>query len=625
MFYGKNSFDIIVVGGGHAGVEAAYASAKMGRNVLLLTYDVGNLGETSCNPAIGGIGKSNLVKEIDALGGLMGRLSDLSGIQYRVLNSSRGYAVRATRIQIDRKIYKQKTLSILLNIKNICVYSCEVTELIIKNNTVLGVIVNNNDKIFSSITILATGTFLDAKIYISKFYSYGGRINDFCSRNLACFLKHLCPDYGYLKTGTPPRIDSTTVNTKKLFTQESAFLKSGFFSVFRDLYNYNFLPQVKCYLTNTNSVTHKIILDNIHKSALFNDLLKSVGPRYCLSLEDKILKFSSKLEHQIFLELESLSNTVIYPNGLSMSLPIEIQKNVIHSICGMEKAKIICPGYAIKYLFFNPNNLYRTLESKKINNLFFAGQINGTTGYEEAAAQGLVAGINASLKFNFKGKIFNHLKFKRNNSYIGVLIDDLCHKSIEEPYRIFTSRAEYRLFLREDNADYRLTPLGYKLGLISEKKWIFFNKKMDYIKCAYNYFKNKKISKKKIFFLKNIRNKEISIKKLISDYFIEIEKIKFYFKLNKKIESNPYLKEVEILIKYENYLKKQKKEIKKFDIYKNIKIPKNINFSKISGLSKEVIENLNKYKPSCLRQLYKITGITPAAIIIILIFLQKFK
>ncbi len=628
MFCNKSfNFDIIVVGGGHSGVEAVYSSAKMGRKVLLITHNINSIGELSCNPSIGGIGKSNLVKEIDALGGLMGKLSDLSAIQYRILNSSKGYAVRATRMQIDKNLYKINLLSFLKFYKNIFIYEGEVIELIIKNNVVLGVLLNKGEKFYSYTTILCNGTFLDAKIFIGDIYKYGGRIKDFSSIKLANFLKKFL-DYNYLKTGTPPRIKYKSINFSKLVKQKSMFSKTGYFTFFNSLYNNKSLPQINCYLTKTNSITHKIARDNLYKSSLFNGLVKAKGPRYCPSIEDKILKFPNKKNHQIFLEPENLSKDSIYPNGLSMSFPVNIQKNILNSIKGMEDCILIKPGYAVEYLFLDPNNLYPTLESKIIKNLFFAGQVNGTTGYEEAASQGLIAGINASLKFNYRKKNFFFLS--RSNSYIGVLLDDLCNKKIKEPYRIFSSSSEYRLFLREDNADYRLTPLGYKLGLISNDKWFFFKKKMHDIKYAYEYFKKKRVffnkiplncEKKNIF--KNYKNKKLSIRKLLKNPLIKIKNIKNYLILNKKIKNNIFLKEVEILIKYEGYIKKQKIDIKKFNFYKNIKIPDKLNFNKINGLSKEAKEILLKYKVIYLKEIYNISGITPSDIIILIIYIKK--
>ncbi len=621
MYY----FDIIIVGGGHAGIECAYISTKLVKKVLLITYKKSNIGEISCNPSIGGIGKSHLVKEIDALGGLMGKITDLSGIQYKILNTSKGEAVRSTRVQIDKKLYKYNSLLIINKIKNLTIYENEVIGLIIKNNIVIGV-KTKKEKIFSKIVILTTGTFLDSKIFIGDKCIKGGRINDNCSKKLALYLKKYSFDIKYFKTGTPPRIDKKTIDFNKLEIQKGDNIKC--FSFFNKLHKYNKLPQIKCYVTYTNKNTHNIIKNNLQNSPIYNGKIIGTGPRYCPSIEDKIIKFNDKLKHHIFLEPEGLYSNIIYPNGISTSLPLKVQYKFINSIYGMEKSKIIQPGYAVEYMYINPKKLYKSLESKIINNLFFAGQINGTTGYEEAAAQGLIAGINASLKINKKKPFI----LKRNISYIGVMIDDLCNKGIDEPYRMFTSRSEYRLFLREDNADYRLTPYGYKLNLINKYEWDYFNKKKNIIKKNYYFLKNKKININKLSykFIKkyNIKKvkKNIKIKSLICNYAIPLLKIIIKNNLFNKFNLNfSYMKEVEILIKYRGYFKKQKKEIFKLNKYKNINIPKNINFNLISGLSKEILQKLKKYKPKNLYDAYKISGVTPVSIINILIFIKKNK
>ncbi len=617
-------FDIIIVGGGHAGIEASYISSKIVKNVLLITYNKNNIGSISCNPSIGGLGKSHLVKEIDALGGLMAKLTDLSGIQYKILNLSKGKAVQSTRVQIDKKIYKYYSNYIINNIKNITIYEDEVIDLIIDNNTVKGVITNKK-KIYSDVVILTTGTFLNSKIFIGKKIKKGGRINDHCSEKLSEFLQKYPFKFGYLKTGTPPRIYKKSINYKYLKKQKNDNIK--YISFFSNLKKYNRLPQIKCYITCTNKNTHKIIKDNLKYSPLYNGKIIGKGPRYCPSIEDKIINFPEKNKHNIFLEKEGLFSNIIYPNGISTSLPINIQNKFIKTIYGLENAKIIKPGYAVEYMFFNPIKLNLTLESKIIKNLFFAGQINGTTGYEEAAVQGLIAGINASLKIKNKPSFIP----KRLNSYIGVLIDDLCNRGIDEPYRMFTSRSEYRLFLREDNADYRLTPYGYKLKLINKKKWKFFLNKINIIKKNYIYFRNKsiffnKIPKKiiKKYFLNKYLKKKISIKSLICNYFISLKKIINNFNLFNKIK-NCFLEETEILIKYEDYLNKQKEEINKLNFYKKIIIPNNINYNLIPGLSKEIKEKLIKYKLKYLCDIYKISGITPASIISILIYIKKNK
>ncbi len=625
MFFSKYDFEIIVVGGGHSGIEASNILCKMKCKTLLITFNKLNIGELSCNPSIGGLGKSHLVKEIDALGGLMGKITDLSGINFKTLNTSKGYAVRSTRVQVDKIIYKNNIIKYLLNHKNyLTIIEDEVISLIIKNNTVYGVICNKYNNIYSKVVLLCTGTFLDSRIFIGNKKYYGGRLYDFCSKKLALFLKKFLK-FGYFKTGTPPRLDNSFINLKNLKKQISDKKLISNFSFFSSLRNINKLKQKNCYLTYTNKLTHKIIKNNLHLSPLFNGNLISKGPRYCLSLEDKVNRFSDKSRHHIFLEPEQIYNNIIYPNGLSISFPFKIQSKIIKSINGINNCKILIPGYTIEYMYFDPIFLNKNLESKIINNLFLAGQINGTTGYEEAASQGLIAGINSYLKIkNKKQFILNRL-----NSYIGILIDDLCTKGVTEPYRIFNSRSEFNLFLREDNADYRLTSLAYKLKLINFKKWFFFKNKISEIKNIYNYL-NKKffifnklpLNIKKYFKKKN----NIKIKSLICNSSIKFNKIKnFIFKDNKKFLNSKFLKEVKILFLYKGYLKKQKLEINKYKFYENINLPKNINYNKILGLSNEVIQILNFHKPNFLGQILRISGITPISLMIIYIYLKKNK
>ncbi len=616
-------FNIIIVGGGHAGLEATYICNKMIKNILLITYNKYKIGEMSCNPSIGGIGKSHLVKEIDSLGGLMAKLTDLSGIHYKILNSSKGDAVKSTRVQVDKDLYKYNSYFILKNLKNVTIYQDEVIDLIIDNYKIIGVKTKYNNIIYSKIVILTTGTFLNSKIFIGDKIFKGGRINDHSSEVLSKFFKKYDFEFNYLKTGTPPRLDIKTINFN-ILKEQLWDNNIKYFSIFGDINKINKLPQIKCYLTNTNIKTHKIIKDNLNKSPLYNGKICGIGPRYCPSIEDKIVNFCNKNKHNIFLEKEGLNSKIIYPNGISTSLPLNIQYKIINSIYGMKNTKILIPGYAVEYMFLNPNQLNKTLESKIINNLFLAGQINGTTGYEEAAAQGLIAGINASLKIKNRKKFI----IDRSISYIGVMIDDLCSKGIDEPYRIFTSRSEHRLFLREDNSDYRLTKYGYKLGLINKKKWSYFKNKIRIIKKNFNFLNKKEILIKNIpkkiinkYNIKLNRKKKISINSLISNYQINLKKIINIFKYNNII--NLFIKEIEIIIKYDGYLNKQKKDINKINFYKNFVIPKNINYNLINGLSNEIKQKLNKYKPHCLGQAYKISGITPVSIIILLFHIKK--
>ncbi len=625
MLFSKLKFKVIIVGGGHAGIEASYILSKLKCKTLMITFDKNKIGELSCNPSIGGLGKSNLVKEIDALGGLMGKLVDLSGINYKILNTSKGYAVRATRVQVDKDIYKNNVLNYLYKYKKyLTILEDEVTSLIVNNNIVYGVYTKNFGYIYSSTVLLCTGTFLDSKIFIGKKVFRGGRINDFSSIKLANYLKEINLNFGYLKTGTPPRLDKNTINFNNFTKQISNINIVSKFSFFHELRKKNNLIQKDCYLTYTNNLTNNIVKKNLHLSPLFNGLILSKGPRYCPSLEYKINNFFRN-RHSIFLEPENIDSNIIYPNGISMSLPINIQYKVINSIDGMSNTKILVPGYSVEYMYLDPIFLNKSLESKIISNLFIAGQINGTTGYEEAASQGLIAGINIYLKINNK----NLFVLNRLHSYIGVLIDDLCTKGIKEPYRIFNSRSEFSLFLREDNADYRLTPISKKLKLINKKKWSFFKKKNNEIKLIYNYLKKKFFSFNDlpIFIKKYFKKKKyIKSKSLICNSLIKFNKIKkFLFKDNKDFLKSKFLKEIKILFIYNGYLKRQKFEINKYKFYENIILPYNIKYNNIIGLSNEVIDILNYYRPNFLGQLLRISGITPISLFIIFNYLKKNK
>lgn len=616
------NFDVIVIGAGHAGTEAAMASSRMGCKTLLLTQKITDLGVLSCNPAIGGIGKSHLVKEIDALGGIMAEAIDYSGIQFRILNSTKGPAVRSTRAQADRSLYHKTIKNMLSKQSNLLILEEEVKDLIFKNYTVNGVLTKNKNKFFSRSVVLATGTFLGGRIHLGLTSYSAGRIGDKSSIDLSTRLRELCLRVGRLKTGTPPRIDIKTVNFDDLFIQNSDD-PIPVFSFIGDASNHP--NQIPCYLTHTNEKTHEIIRNNLDKSPIYKGILKGVGPRYCPSIEDKIVRFPDKKSHQIFLEPEGLNSLKIYPNGLSTSLPIDIQKSIVNSIKGLEKSKIVTPGYAIEYDFFDPKDLNLTLESKLIKGLFFAGQINGTTGYEEAASQGLLAGLNAGLHAMGHESWFP----RRDQAYLGVLIDDLTTKGTEEPYRMFTSRAEYRLILREDNADLRLTHIGRKLGLVNDLRWSLYNKKVSNIKIETKRLKNIKINLKSSdidilnkFYNVNV-NQEISMIELLKRPEIRYKDLCFLEQFNKGISDVQAIEQIENAVKYEGYIKRQMEEINRHIKNENTFLSPDFNYNTIKGLSSEVVKKLNDYKPVSIGQASRISGITPAAISILLIYLKK--
>ena len=613
-----NKFDVIIIGGGHAGVEAAYACARMGKQSCLVTNSKKDIGKMSCNPAIGGIGKSHLVREIDAMGGLMGIAADHGGIHFRVLNASKGAAVRATRSQSDRLLYASKVKSIIDSEDLLTLIEGEVTEIKISNNEAQGIRLLNGAEIDSKKVILTAGTFLNGKLFTGEEKEEGGRIGDKPSIKLADFLLSLDLKSGRLKTGTPPRIRSSSVNWKITKEQPGDNPRPTMsFITTNDVHP----KQMSCFITRTNKETHEIIMKGIERSPIFSGKIEGLGPRYCPSIEDKIHRFADKESHQIFIEPEGLTSEEIYPNGISTSMPKDIQQKMVRSITGFENAEITKFGYAVEYDFFDPRELKHTLETKKIENLFFAGQINGTTGYEEAAAQGLVAGINASLAID-EGSPWIP---KRDESYIGVLVDDLVTLGTKEPYRMFTSRAEYRLLLREDNADQRLTPLAKKFGLICKERWTKFNKKMDEIAKEQERLKNYKVS------LKQLNEMNSNSKAKSKSHITALDALKrpevSYQKLCEALKIKPVRDEVAIDVitnkKYSGYIERQKKEIKKVKKNENALIPEKINFNDIEGLSNESKQKLSVVKPRTLAHAQRIPGLTPAAISLLLVHIKK--
>ncbi|MDD9653742.1 tRNA uridine-5-carboxymethylaminomethyl(34) synthesis enzyme MnmG [Klebsiella pasteurii] len=621
MFY-QDPFDVIIIGGGHAGTEAAMAAARMGQQTLLLTHNIDTLGQMSCNPAIGGIGKGHLVKEVDALGGLMAKAIDHAGIQFRILNASKGPAVRATRAQADRVLYRQAVRTALENQPNLMIFQQAVEDLIVENDRVVGAVTQMGLKFRAKAVVLTVGTFLDGKIHIGLDNYSGGRAGDPPSIPLSRRLRELPLRVSRLKTGTPPRIDARTIDFSVL-AQQHGDNPMPVFSFMGDASQHP--RQVPCYVTHTNEKTHDVIRNNLDRSPMYAGVIEGIGPRYCPSIEDKVMRFADRNQHQIFLEPEGLTSNEIYPNGISTSLPFDVQMQIVRSMQGMENAKIVRPGYAIEYDFFDPRDLKPTLESKFIHGLFFAGQINGTTGYEEAAAQGLLAGLNAA-RFSSEKEGWAP---GRSQAYLGVLVDDLCTLGTKEPYRMFTSRAEYRLMLREDNADLRLTEQGRELGLVDDERWARFNQKLESIERERQRLKASwvnplaesaaEVNAQLTAPLSREANGEDLLRRPEMTYEQLVQMTPF----SPGLEDKQAAEQVEIQVKYEGYIARQQDEIEKQQRNENTLLPATLDYRQVNGLSNEVIAKLNDHKPSSIGQASRISGITPAAISILLVWLKK--
>jgi len=621
MFYNE-TYDIIVIGGGHAGTEAALAAARMGSKTLLLTHNIETLGIMSCNPAIGGIGKGHLVKEIDAMGGIMAKAADKGGIQFRTLNASKGPAVRATRAQADRQLYRQAIRIALETQPNLSIFQQAVEDLLIENDQVMGVVTQMGLKFKCKTVVLTVGTFLGGLIHIGESNHRGGRAGDPPSITLSKRLRDLPFRVNRLKTGTPPRIDTRSIDYCEL-QEQPGDTPTPVFSLTGSVDDHP--RQISCHITYTNARTHEIIHAGLDRSPMYSGVIEGVGPRYCPSIEDKIVRFADKDSHQIFIEPEGLNSFEIYPNGISTSLPFDVQFDLVRSIKGFENAFITRPGYAIEYDFFDPRDLKPSLETKFIKGLFFAGQINGTTGYEEAAAQGMLAAINAALQVQEK----DSWSPRRDQAYIGVLADDLITNGTQEPYRMFTSRAEYRLLLREDNADIRLSEAAHKMGLLTEYQWKIFNEKQDAIEREQQRLNdmwvqpNSSVGKSLEAVLAKPLSKESRALDLLKRPEMTYEKLTGVTEFGPPVSDARVAEQVEIQVKYAGYLNRQKEEIEKARRYENKNIPEEISYDQVKGLSNEVRQKLIDHQPTTLGQAGRISGVTPAAISLLLVHLKK--